>query len=256
MISSFTACHIDTIGKIPLLSNMIESLLINKINNIYISFSFKNTFFDGRTEIRFQIRQIVNKLKNKYTSSKIYLFWQNKQDWFQFDHLNYIYDNYMGKNTDRILFIDDDDLLLNLPKTTANIRGYQYLSDTYLTDDTYKMDYFELSSKINWFYKYFTKLSFKNINDFSGYICSYENLHEFFKLWKIKKKDYDNSSQITKNITRPIIMMTDIQFMDYLDLLDCSTPSTPFIFHRVWVATDRTNSTWRESLNILFKNLY
>lgn len=76
--------------------------------------------------------------------------------------------------------------------------------------------------------------------DFSGYISIIE---------RIQNRDYISPiSPLYSNIENKLSMLEDTKFMTHLDNLGAVNVSEPFIFYRMYSASDRLESTWKEAV--------
>lgn len=245
MLYSWTASHIDTKYKPILLKQMIESLLINKIKNIIISISFDEKY--ELNEINYMKKHINimnDNLSNTYEESEIYIEYQNTP-LTQFEHLQYIYNNYNFNDDDIILFMDDDDILLELPKDYDKydgVMGYQYSPiDTCEFDETYTKDINEIINCKDIFEEQWNK-----VEDFSGYMSRYNFLHHYFII--TRNEMYEEANNIGQKYINSLKAMEDIKFMKYLDNFIDYKYDKPFVFHRIWNTDDRHIKTWQRML--------
>lgn len=246
-INTWTACHIDTKYKIVLLYQLIESLMLNNIRKCYVSISFHNKFtMDERYSILNTITLYIRKMNKIYTDSYIILYVDIEKEMSQFEHLNKLFRNFRGKRTEKIIFIDDDDILLSVPKEYLKyniVAGIQYWPiNTQEDDETYKKNYNEIKSLIPTF-----KNKWKKLTDFSGYMCRYKDLILYFTQIRIKESKLINITNYEK-LTKAYNSMEDIIFMKYLDNKGAHYIDTPFIFHRIWQTDDRQIQTWKQNL--------
>lgn len=235
MIYSLTASLYDYNNKYLLIDYMIHSCLSNSINKCFISISFFN--LESLYKYQKYIDILINKYKDKiFIYTHIYKMTQFEQLLFLSD---FLYSNKYIDPIDKILFIDDDDLLLHLPDIHSNniIPGWQYLSPFVETDFT----------------KFFIKKEIINmapcwdnwriVNDFSGYICSFQDLLDFFIT-------HHFNFTTTDPVEKFLLNLIDTQFMNFLDKKLEGPQSIlgrrkPFIFHRIWSVKERPISTWR-----------
>lgn len=225
MIISLTASHYDYENKYLLIDYMIGSCLSNSINSCYISISFNNK--KEYTKYEKYIKLLQNKYKEKL---KLFLHFTQL---LQFQHYEFLSDKLYIDDTDRILFIDDDDLLLTKPPDYNIVPGMQYLSNIIETDFTKFYMKHEIPELIK-IHK------FRIVNDFSGYICTYSIFKDFFKKYTF---NFDYKSDLLKKFQLNLI---DCTFMTYIDdLITIQNKIEPFIFHRIWSVPERKISSWR-----------
>ena len=252
-IRAWCASHIDTKHKPILINMMIESLLVNSIMRCDISISFNQKY--NREEKNYMmngINNFVRKLKIRFPDAKLYTYYNFDKEMSQFEHLNYLYRNFMGTADDKIMFIDDDDILLRLPDEylTHNIvQGYQYLPiSTKDYDGTYEKNLEQIQETA----KEFSDLWRKDL-DFSGYMCRYHDLVEYFTVTRIQRiKDFHLKVTDEVNLKQLLVAhrsLEDTEFMNYLDSKKAQRPEIPFIFRRLWQADDRDRQTWLSNLN-------
>ena len=224
MIYSLTASHYDSEGKYILLKHMIESLLLNGIDYCYISISFNDYEHYNK-----------NKIKTYIHFVKLY----------QFEHIEYIQKKIISstKDNDIIVFCDDDDLLLSLPKlnTYDAIIGYQYYPNTYENIEN-KYDKFYNYSQIQTLIDSNKISEWKKFYDFSGTMCVYEILKNFFVNNKFNYK-CNTISEIFK------IQLIDCKFIDYLQKYNIKPNTDVYIFHRRWTTNDRKIQQWKLNFN-------
>lgn len=241
---SFTSCIIDTKNKLILLEYMLESVL--KLGVIpHISLSYANNFTykeKEKEQINKTLEDIVNKLETKY-DVKIVLYKQNGE-WFQFDHLCYLFKEFQnngGSEIDKILFINDTDVLLELPNIDTNkiIPGYVYFPvESHIITSLNDIDEIIINKD---------KLLCEKLIDFSGSICSYNDIKKYFmNIWPTYKNRYDVATGDFKQLNKIMISMEDIHFMKYLDNnYEYFAPSKPFIFH---IKTNNKDDTWKQTI--------
>jgi hypothetical protein len=244
MLYSVTASHYDCNIKSLMLDYTIESLLLNNIDMCLISISFNNE------EHYLNNKNKIDELSEKY-KDKIKVYIQLKK-YFQFQHLEFLcqeMSSFVNTN-DKILFCDDDDIILELPKIDGYevISGIHFLSGFEENDKTGFSNYIQIKELIN-----SENVKFWNtVNDFSGYICSYEIFSNFFKM---NKFNFNNSSKL-EMMSHQLI---DTKFMTYLDSFNVCKESKPFVYHRIWSTQDRQMQQWLQNFNevdefILLKN--
>ena len=190
---------------------------------------------------------------------------------YQFEHIyfaiNNMYSIYNVKLDDHIIFIDDDDLLLELPVIDSPVViGKQYLSPFVETNLHTLLQRKDITRTI-------TNMS-EIIIDFSGYICTCKLLLDFFNINKdiilnfrktheidTKYKFYDEYVDYAVYTTDSIVFsddkfikilnnLIDLKFMDYLDKIDDSTKNNnPFILRRL-CNIPNASITWLKDFNI------
>ena len=128
----------------------------------------------------------------------------------QIDHIYNILNHNTSSLNTKIMFLDDDDMLINIPNQDyQRMKGIQVLYEV-LDDDYIKLDTFRT-----------TDLTLVHrdriIIDFSGYMCLKRDIIKFRNTVKIRVK-----------------CMADLDLMDYIDSLNPVELTTPFIAHRLW----------------------
>ena len=250
-IRAWCASHIDSKYKPILINQMLESLAINNINNCEISISFKQTYSEEeKTYMINGINGFIKKLKVRFPNLSVLTYIDIVEELTQFQHLNRLYKAFAGKGSDKIMFIDDDDILLRLPEEylTENIvQGIQYIPiNTSDEDLTYKKNYNEILETAK---TYSTRWTVDC--DFSGYMCRYQDLIEYFTMIRVNKL-YNFHKIIDKEKKEVLLAgygaLEDTEFMNYLDNLGAIKLDTPFIFRRLWQAEDRNMQTWKLKL--------
>ena len=250
-IRAWCASHIDSKYKPVLINQMLESLAINNINNCEISISFKQTYSEEeKTYMINGINGFIKKLKVRFPKLSVLTYIDMTEELTQFEHLNRLYKVFAGKGTDKIMFIDDDDILLRLPEEylTENIvQGIQYIPiNTSDEDLTYKKNHTDILETAQ---TYATRWTIDC--DFSGYMCRYQDLIEYFTMIRVKKL-YD-FNKIVDEEKRKILLagygaLEDTEFMNYLDSIGAVHVENPFVFRRLWQAEDRDMQTWKKNL--------
>jgi hypothetical protein len=109
---------------------------------------------------------------------------------------------------DKIIFCDDDDIMLKIPPVYEYdvISGYQYITGFFEDDKNDFNDYekiIELTKSPN-------ILFWRKVNDFSGYACNYKLFKEFFEL---NTFNFTDESILNKYL----LQMIDLEFMKYLE---------------------------------------
>lgn len=233
MLFSVTASHYDCNIKGKILDYTIESLLKNSIEQCLISISFDDEahYIKNKESVDFLIKKYDNKVK-------IYI--QHKR-FFQFQHLEFLCNEMKNFSNldDKILFCDDDDILLNLPQIDNYevISGIQYLSNLNEVELT---GYYDNNQILELLKSEESKLQI--VDDFSGYVCSYKIFEDFFKI---------NKFNFTGNLSKLEIMkfqLIDTTFMDYLDNLNSHKLEKPFVYHRIWKTHDRQKQMWLNTI--------
>jgi hypothetical protein len=232
MLYSITASHYDCDIKNVILKHTIESLVKNDIDKCFVSISFDS-------------QQHYLKYKNKIEDIKT-LFGERLEihihhsKFYQFQHLQYLCQvmTAFANPTDKILFCDDDDLLIRLPPVDEydTIAGFQYLTDIYETNPESFIDHTQFVDML----KSPESNSWEKINDFSGYVCKYELFQKFFEM-----NTFDFTSKDPLEIW--YFQLIDTKFMTFLDSTKPHISAEPFIYHRCWSVKDRTIQQWRQN---------
>lgn len=151
---------------------------------------------------------------------------------YQFDHLAKIIYRYDFSPDDRLMIVDDDDLVLSLPnwKEHRVIQGIQYVPK-----DGLDADFVEGITITNF---HNIKDQCRVVDDLSGYIAP------FSIVWIYFENRGSISSRKSKSIT--LSHIEDTQYMDFLDSKIPHKP-IPFIFHKLWGDL----STWVKEANPL-----
>jgi hypothetical protein len=249
----------DSRQRPPLLHMLLDSLLAQEVDEIYVSISFKDAIFDAAAQQ--ETRDGLERVAAEH--SNVHLFWQPTQC-YQFDHLRYLYSVYDGD--DSILFIDDDDLLLALPplykeydivegRGIANGEAYVRSGAQCRVSD--KLMCPILSERLTHTdvqHKYGEAMledpaatkgwpEFLPVQDFSGYIVRHRHLAGFFP------KHFQPLDRTT--IPHRVLQLFDVKFTsDYLrnvpDVRTLAWENTDaFVYYRLWAAEDRPVSAWR-----------
>ena len=238
-VHSFTASHINCVGRPAVLYLAVESLFQSGVNNVYLSISYAEEL---EKTCKPRVTNLLTSLRQQYPERGLCIH-EQPYPMTQFDHLHYLYDHYKGSPNDYVLFCDDDDLLLQIPVTTdkANVvQGFQYIPvSSRDVDATYKANRTELLGLED-------SLKHECLQevDFSGCMCRYHGLGDYFS----KRSKSEAIGGSFGHITRFLSHLEDIDFMQYLDGVKGGVyrPSKPFVFHRMWSDESGTNtSDWR-----------
>ena len=198
------------------------------------------------------VNNFIKKLKIRFPDAKIYTHYNFDKEMSQFEHLNYLYRNFSGKGDDKIMFIDDDDILLSLPEeylTKDIVQGIQYIPiSTTSLDKTYEKNLAQIKEVSSEF-----SSMWKIDCDFSGYMCRYQDLVEYFTKIRVDRQKEIYHAEIDKvklcKLINAYKSLEDTEFMNYLDSKKTHCPEIPFIFRRLWQADDRDRQTWLSNLN-------
>jgi hypothetical protein len=136
---------------------------------------------------------------------------------------------------DKIIFCDDDDIMLKIPPIYEYdvISGFQYVTGFVEDEENDFNDYEKIieltkSPNINFWRK---------VDDFSGYACNYKLFKEFFELNRFNFIDQSRFNIFS-------LQLIDLKFMKYLDNFNANKPTLPFIYHRIWNVKDRPTQQW------------
>src|SRR5207244_1905642 len=108
----FTACYVDSKFKPEILRLTLESVLRLQFDGCYISVSFHSKYTSTELDdLRQEIDTIKQNLLSKF-SKKIVIYFCDRKI-YQFQHLEQIYQSTLEelKDTNRVMFIDDDDII-------------------------------------------------------------------------------------------------------------------------------------------------
>jgi len=230
MLYSVTASHYDCDVKNIILTHTIESLVKNNIDTCLLSISFNSEHHYLKHKSK------IDHIKTVYGSKiEIYVHYSKL---YQFQHLQYLCKimSSFVMPIDKILFCDDDDLLITLPPVHEydTIAGFQYLLPFSETKPDAFIDHAQFVNML----KSPGPISWKKINDFSGYVCKYELFRKFFEI-----NTFDFASKDKLAIFS--FQLLDTKFMTFLDSAGSYTPPEPFIYHRCWsIWPDRTVQQW------------
>lgn len=191
------ASHMNTYERLEKFKQCIQSLFRLYSNNnsfkIVISMSFENDSFK---------EQVLNFLDKSIT---IYC---HETKLHQFSHYYYLWSIKRYEKNHRIMFMDDDDLLIDFPpefNTQFSVSSNQYLCDHTST-------YNELINN--------NLSEYDTDRDFSGYSCFLNQLDNYFT------NEHHKLHEIERNFE-------DIHFMRYIDALEGNLQArVPYIFHR------------------------
>lgn len=151
------------------------------------------------------------------------IVYRHDQAQLQFDHLRYIHRHFDGSPKTVVMFMDDDDILLHMPKfdEVPRVAVLQYLPRGQTMEE-------EIIPAAAWKHLTTTRPElFEIVSDFSGYMCTVA--------------DFTNYLESTKNV-HILRKLEDAHFMNYLDSLPHVTPE-PFIGHRLWRSLDEKDWT-------------
>ena len=184
MIYSLTASHYDCKIKGLLLKFAIESLIKIGVDKCFVSMSFNDKTHYAK------YKYIISELEKIYPQLKIYI---HLEKMFQFQHLEFLSKNIekIVNLDDKIIFCDDDDIILKLPDITKSdiICGYHWITD-FVENDISNFNNYQSITKI---IENNDKSKWRKEIDFGGYICPYKLLKDFFHE---KKIDYTDKSQL------------------------------------------------------------
>lgn len=174
---------------------------------------------------------IYNLIKDH--KDRIFIYKQDKM-LSQFDNLEFLLLNSKLSNEDWVIFLDDDDIMLEnmsdkLSKEINGFVGYQYVGVT--LDDKIIADNETVTLKnVKRFIS--DNKDILEADDFSGTALRFQYIQEYFKNHRCSK------------ITQ---MLEDTNFMKFIEekvpKIGNYRNLEPFIFHRI-----KTNSIWREQL--------
>lgn len=212
MIYIWIASHIDSLERLEMLKLTLDSVSKQKIDLVVISISFERNLNLDSNIVKLELLEFIKNITFIFVFSEVKLK--------QFEHYRKIYELYKDEQNNRVIFLDDDDLLLSLPDeydSDKNVLSKQYINKTY------EQKYFNVD-QIN----SSDKSKFHIDIDFSGCSCLIFKLESYFNL----KSDIIADS------------LEDTKFMKFLQNDIHLIPETPFIFHRVWYSS----CTWKTDL--------
>lgn len=214
MLYIWITSHIDSLERLEILKLTLDSISRQKIDLVVISISFESDLNFDSNIVKLELLEFIQ------TIQFVFIFSESKL--FQFGHYRKIYELYKIEQNNRVIFLDDDDLLLSLPdeyNSDKNVLSKQYINKTY-EQKHFNVDQINSSDKSN----------FHIDTDFSGCSCLISKLGSYFKL------------------NRDIIAdsLEDTKFMEFLQNDTHLIPEIPFIFHHIWY----TSCTWKMDLLI------
>ena len=166
----FCASHIDTIKRLFYLNEMINSCKKYNINDIYISMSISKIGIFSNIFILLYIKLFLKFKANIFIQQKEYK---------QFEHLQILsqMSNIVDNVNQRILYMDDDDYLINNPPNDDNIIGLQ-------NDTRFRRPMEDFSGSITTFQ--YLKNYFDNINHKIGVMedVKFTSLLNTYKIWE------------------------------------------------------------------------
>lgn len=190
-LSVWTASHIDVVERFNALIECVRA--VNKFGlPHYISISVEKDI-----NVNFDLLKYDN----------VTIFYSDEQ-LSQFAHLNNIDTNLAGRSesTEFIMFMDDDDVLVNLPPTIKQRESVQYLTEIVDRNDKYSIfrEYRSGDSII--------------CHDFSGTISTRECFQNFLRTFEWKN-----------------INITDLYFTcTCITDIDRNEDIKPYVFRRMW----------------------
>jgi len=199
-LCSWTASYISDSHRLKYLRYMIESLIENNVNEIYIAI-YIETEKVSSDDIR-QFNEYVSNYQN------IHIIDLSKRH-MQFESLKLINDTFSDiikqKNITHILFMDDDDMLLDISEFNSQydvLYGFQYFNRNEIDVD-YRYADIKLSDIKN----------NRSEIDFSGYIVNINIVNEYFDTYT---KNNEKISEIDVIIISHRNIMMDVEFTSYL----------------------------------------
>jgi len=202
----WTTCDIDRPECYPLLLKCMVSVIKWDVNHrISISNCDDN-----------QYNQIKELVKDR---GECYMHKETKN---LKQHLQYMLTATKDLSERRIMFLNFDDLLLNMPPDADFVKGIQFLDYHTVTAGQLKFTLNSLNINDSGIYikdetdNLNKDLQYHVINDFSGYVCLKSDLQQII--------NHDDS---------PVEAMVDLKIMKYIDDMAAIEPPA-FIFHRLW----------------------
>lgn len=214
----FTASHIYSnnpeINAIRNMASMVESVTSKTIHIDSPSVHFISVSSDNPNSIiSLMMLPIFNQGNTVFINSNTsisyyhitkykYIIFTHKEKKIQFDHFQYIYDklnkNHIITSTDKVLFMDDDDMLVELNPMWDNLSVEVMESQQYLS---YSTEIKYTSKDLDKFFKSIHRHS--RINDysadFSGTLVSYNIIDNYFKPNGIRQQQITSKTQYQNN---------------------------------------------------------
>ena len=197
MFNIFIASHIDTSVRIGTLYMTLLSLEKYKeyVEHIYISMSGNKN----------------NILPDEFNNfNNLTIYYHDKQ-FYQFEHIEFLVNNVSISDNKKILFLDDDDILIKPPPIHENRIGFQCYNSkkTILPYFSNSLSYLKLWASLDTFRNLYNSRIVKNTeiteilrHDFSGTTCSLGSLKSFLHAFR------NNNIQMSSCV--------DILFVKYL----------------------------------------
>jgi hypothetical protein len=215
----WTASHLGNQERLNVFKLTINNILeVVKPEYYWISLSSSSDL---------NITELITFLKEK-KEIKLY---QHEKSLKQFEHLRFLLTKFDGKDSDFILFCDDDDLILRFPPVSLDdkvqvIKGIQYIpngneSAAVETENSDLKEFLALEGKEGWY---------TQECDFSGYTARFSLVKEY----------------LSREPVKVAISLEDIKLMEFLDKQEgVITPLKPFVFHRL---NSKQDSSWRNQV--------
>ena len=241
---SLTASHIETEHRIDLLKLMIESLIIHGIRDIYISISFDLL----KSKLKGVLESLFQNFESKYGSRcgcgsgvKIHRFYHEEPVMLQFEHLDFLSSllsssplpfGCSGCSGDtHVLFMDDDDLLLDNPEILPDSNGIigQVYHNQWKGFEEYPP--FKRASQIH-FHKLFIS------EDFGGSILKLNILLKY-----LAEKEHK------------FTVLEDQEFIDWIEKnYRTDTTIDPYVYYRKWQPSSEEIfvCAWRRNLGGIY----
>ena len=198
-----TASHIDCEERKGFLKKAINSVLLLNVSKHFISLSTKEGIVAPKKE----------ELSNDERLEIIY----SEKRLFQFDHIERLLSKI--NDDDKVIMLDDDDLLLEIPKEDI-VKGQQWIP--FLSQRPSK----ELEQADHTFP--FEKVCEK-ISDLSGYTMTGSILKEYFA-----QREFPASGILGEKLDNMFKNLEDCRFMNFIDMKGAVKPEKPFVFRRIW----------------------
>lgn len=230
-LNIWTASNLST-DSCEHIKKLIESIKIASYNKCNITHYFGISHTDSEL-----FKKINNYLNSEIQSNYNIIIYSSCTKQTQFENLYNIYLNTVLQPDDIIMFMDDDDLLLNIPSEifcNSIIKGQQYIPNHEQVYITEKYDIHQV--------KTFVENNHLNSGiDFSGYTARYIFINDYFQ-----NRNLDSKSR------EYVEMLEDCEFMTFLDNNDTDKLSLEaFIFRRIKV----NGSAWVSDLKNKLKCL-